>query len=184
VDKTKIVYVKKDGKISLALREALAECVSSHGTSFAKAYDSVLSAWGVMEKITNTKIEGEVVNKDSKTHAAISSVDIKGRLAQYVAAWEMAAVVSADGREDRGPGLGWRKDDRESTVKQQGPFADSFIRGHDGNLVKGLKKQEKDTLSAMFDENGLDKCHGVRAWWQTSHFGTGVGGVLLARYVR
>ena len=91
LDESMIVHVKQHGKISLALREALARAVTEQGTSFAKAYDSVLSSWSVLARTCGHAIEGEIVNKDSKTHAAISSVAMKGRLAQYVLAWEMAS---------------------------------------------------------------------------------------------
>ena len=122
LDESMIVHVKQHGKISLALREALARAVTEQGTSFAKAYDSVLSSWSVLARTCGHAIEGEIVNKDSKTHAAISSVAMKGRLAQYVLAWEMAAVVSADGRVDRDRGLEWCKADRESARQKLGPF--------------------------------------------------------------
>ena len=43
-------YVKKAGKISFFLRQAMAESVAKQGSSFEQAYDGVLSAWRLMRK--------------------------------------------------------------------------------------------------------------------------------------
>jgi len=55
--------------------------------------------------------------KSAEIHAAVSSVAMSGRLVQFVRCWEMAAVVSGDGREVQGTGLSWCRDDCAVYVK-------------------------------------------------------------------
>ena len=121
-DESKVVYIKKRGLITFAMREAMAENVVAHATSFAKAYDTVVSALRVFARPNGLQVMGEITSNDAKIHAAISSVAMRARLCQHVAAWEMAAVVSGDQRETTGTGLKWCEEERARVGTGEGPF--------------------------------------------------------------
>jgi len=59
--------------------------------------------------------------KSAEFHAAVSSVAMSGRLVQFVRCWEMAAVVSGDGREVQGTGLSWCRDERPQEALEGEP---------------------------------------------------------------
>ena len=137
-------YIKKKGNIiSMAARECMAKVVAEQDVSLAKAYDTCATGWRMMAQQTGVPLVGDIDTDDAKAHAAISSVAMKGRLAQYVTAWEFAAVVSADGREMRGAGLEWCREERSD--------AGSDPLGDDDNftLTCVLRRRMVELLAAF-----------------------------------
>ena len=108
---SKTMYIKKDGLITMEVRQAMSDLVCN-GTSFNKAYIDVVTAGKMFAAQTGFKMEGEIEGDGARLQAAISSSAMTGRLVQCKRAWEMAAVVSGDGRETRGSGLTWHADER------------------------------------------------------------------------
>ena len=116
-DKDKI-YFKRSGKLTFQLRAALADAVVREGVSMSAAYGTVANS--LRHFHGQDCIVGDITHKKAQLRAAISSVAIAGRLTQFVRAWELAAVVSGDGREGTGSGLAWHPNRQEPASRSGG----------------------------------------------------------------
>mmetsp|Transcript_89716 Transcript_89716/g.131328 ORF Transcript_89716/g.131328 Transcript_89716/m.131328 type:complete len:288 (+) Transcript_89716:224-1087(+) len=118
-----VAYIKKDGMFTMAARQAMSQLVTQKGTTFNSAYQDVVVAWQCMALQMGHTLAGLIAPgcKSAEFHAAVSSVAMSGRLVQFVRCWEMAAVVSGDGREVQGTGLSWCRDERPQEALEGEP---------------------------------------------------------------